>query len=132
MAKRKRPSPTGKDIKRWAEAIDNKRIVDRSTFDREYNDYFAGYPERFDKENRAKIFKQILLSRPKKVSAKRLYRTVRTPTGRLKKFPITEPKELRGKVKSKIVKVSSAQIKIRGKTIIKYRDSKGRFAKLII
>ena len=124
MVTKKRFTPE-EDFKRLAERIwSNKRgkIIDEKSFNKEFDNYLEESPKaRSDKLLRSKVFSELQNHHTSvKYGRKSLVKTRRATIIRY---------EFTGFVKGKEVKARESRFKIKGKTVLRLRDAKGRFVK---
>lgn len=142
-------TPPPEDVDRVAETLwteSRGKIVDRDTFDQAYDDYMGGFqsgrhksvfkPAVFDKvrQNHDKVSPKRLFTGAKgknlKQDQRQTAKTVVTSREEYKKRGASKVRvyNLTGRIKGKVVRVRATTIVVRGKSLVRYRDRKGRFA----
>lgn len=155
MAKKRRPSPTEKDIQRITETLYNldtfDKIKDYDSFKTAFDDYMSGSDLQNDKQFKNDVFDTYIsrhesvidtrsLNAQQKQAARKGERIEQITTGKLIKQDIpvqTKNKRVlnivatRKSYKTKYVKtvyVEKTSVKVKGKMQVRYRDSRGVFA----
>lgn len=135
MARKRRPSPTDKEIERIAESIFNldvaDEIQDRDSFDEAFDNYFEEDSDM--KKNpfvRDKSFKDIRILNPNisPISTKKEPREPKPISP--KKIKVKRDYNIAGRVKQKVVFTSKEEVSIKGNLHVRHRAKNGRFASI--